>query len=93
LQRVISGCGGQFIDFPQNVTATRFSFDTFLLAGKRKVCSACKAALKRLKSQCFLQRDGVRNNYIGPAEKHLTLTELETYSSNWALQMQVYLSV
>jgi len=22
--------GGQFIDFPQNVPATRFSFDTFL---------------------------------------------------------------
>jgi len=30
MQRVISGCGGQFIDFPQNVQATSFSFDTFL---------------------------------------------------------------
>jgi len=39
MQRVISGCGGQFIDFPQNVQATSFSFDTFLLAGKRKVFS------------------------------------------------------
>jgi len=42
MQRVISGCGWQFIDFPQNVPATSFSFDTFLLAGKRKVYSAVR---------------------------------------------------
>jgi len=56
MQRVISGCVGQFIDFPQNVPATRFSFGTFLLAGKRKVRPACKAELKRLKSYCFCSR-------------------------------------
>jgi len=42
MQRVISGCGGQFIDFPQNVQATSFSFDTFLLGDKRKVYSAVR---------------------------------------------------
>jgi len=89
MQRVISGCGGQFINFPQNVPATSVSGvyaaasgNTFLLAGKRKVCSACKAELNQLKSQRFRQRNGIRKKYkVRPRHCFCYCAALENFLS------------